>query len=288
MMNHSRSLWKKKKGSTHAPLSVLTTSLLGSLSVLPMEVCADIKNSAVDFSATVHVVSDNKCMFVVTPPETTTFSATWTKNADGMVSWSDISDGRSSYIKVAAQGSADCSVDDLQIKSQVNGAVPIPNTGDAEGAVPFGSSGGYWVVVPEVSDVKLYTDSHFANRDTSLDGIMAFLTKSGHFLGYESDLRNGSRYSVDFVLGASSNNPRYGIASSGASRLFTGATLGSSALGDTTFFSFERNQKHRSVKYGISAVWGSNPIDQYGQPALDRALDGDTVNATFTMTVVEP
>lgn len=278
MMNSDAIKTLHKKVKLILRLALFIALLVGSITLH-----AEAKNNTVDFVANVKVISDRKCAFTITPPALTTFSATWNKKAGSNSRWTKVTDGRNSYIKVAAHGHADCTVNGLKIASKVHEAIYIPGVDAAGGAVPFGNNGGYWVVVPQVADAKFYLDDNFTAQERMTVEAHTEVAKGSN--EYWGNFRNGPGYIIDKGIGWFSKKQGE-IGSSGASRLSDSRALPTNALGDTTSFKLEHNKPFKSAAFGVAVLWGANPIDADGRPAFDRALDGDTVNATFTMTVI--
>lgn len=273
-----KNMMHKKSMST-----ALGLTLLMGLSVLSHSAKAEVQNGAVTFSTKLHIVSDNKCIFNVSPPASTAFTAMWKKRENNAVEWPGVSDGTGSYVKVSVSGSPYCTVNGLKIRSTVTDAVAIPNTGKAGGAVKFGTAGGYWVVVPEVSDVQYYTDADFEVPGSAT--VTGHTETSSLSVNYGDSINNGTNMVDAKDIGQGSTVGK--TASSGASSI-SSALITNVIQGDTTSFTTNSSEKYKSAKFGISVIWGGNPIDENGNAAFDRALDGDTVDATFTMTVVQP
>ncbi|KAF6706041.1 hypothetical protein G9387_06345 [Enterobacter hormaechei] len=238
---------------------------------------ADLGNG-VDFTARVIVSSDNECTLSVTPPGNTVFQTKWTANtASGTTEWSDLTTSDPLYIDVAAEG-AGCKVNGVKVETQVNGATGHAPGGTAAAAVPFGTNGGFWAVMPFVARAQYYTDSNFTTPgaatvtlSTSMDAE-AVRPNPTHNAGNITANQTG--------YGGVSFRNSYLMADS-----YMNSLLATNALGDTTTATFSEPEDYQSVRFGITARIGAYPIDASGAMDLKAAADGDVVNMPFTVTL---
>ncbi|WP_329911919.1 hypothetical protein [Serratia quinivorans] len=264
-------------------MTLVVTAALTTGSYIAPAAAGVTGTPSTEFTAKVHVISDNTCQINVQPPALSVFDVTWTGNTASDTSSIVLNNSAKDPIKVTATGGADCSLNNVTINAEVPGR-PNPRATHLTAAhsvlYDFGSTGGAWAILPGVKRVRLFTDPKFTAETaaeitvTEANGSKGTQTKSpaslaGHIGTYATQFGSQAMQLADSYVG--------------------GALTDASGKGGAVRFSTDAaKEKYLSAEIYIGGVIGVDPVNaETGVVNRKVAANGDTAVMPFTVVISE-
>lgn len=272
-----------KPAMSKAPHLAPLTCGLGAVSVLLALFAAPASAAdSAEMTATVSVLPAMNCAVEVTPPDDSTFNASWRSGSIPQIT-SGSTTPRNLMVKV--KGDAGCSLNALRMTTTMTGGDHPPGgSGDYSYRVPLTpSAGGYWRFMPYLARAQFYTDDSATQEGTGK--ITYHSPNSSNVVFQDSPKYTGGQTEYLEVMGEDPGEVANSLFMTDEYAADGGALLvdGTSNIG--TFSSDNTAEVYKSATLGLGVLIATGPENATGERDNAVAAEGDKATMTWTITM---
>lgn len=243
---------------------------------------------SITFTPSIHVTSPFSCEYETglggsTPAWSVNWNLASRGDAHGVLTFNDAKEPID--IQIHALGAdTSCTLNNMHLTVTKAGDALVVGGGSLAFKMP--TENGYWQYVPLLSRVQLFTDSNYATPST---GNAKVSTADGETNESGVTVTTAGQQMLSTVYEwINWGSTQGGLLSDGYmvnDDGFAALTGPDGASNPVTFTPHNGTDQIRSMKIGITAIIGRDPIDETGNVKVDGVSNGDTVDLPFTVNV---
>lgn len=254
----------------------------GLMALLALAGSVQAADNSAAVTASVTVLDTESCTITVSPTSHA-MAMTWSRNAEGVVSYNVTSSTEPVNVTLRATGGNTCTLNNLTLRTEMgSGIVPGPDSGKQNFTFKksVGSQGGFWRFMPYLARAQFYTDEQQTQPGTGK------ITWNGPSEAPYNHMVFGDTATIK-------GTEVLDMESMGGDVVFLtdqyvedgGALLIDKGVNEGTFTSSVAGEKYRSAVLGFGALMATAPENVNGTRAPELAAGGDQVTMTWTVYI---